>query len=182
MKKRNLVIVAFMLVAAMTIGVGYANLTTTLALRGTASYDHTEATDEFASNIIFTAADVTQSGSLTEVTDTATISTDGKAVDFSVKTLATTSDKAIFKFTITNQSNVAATVKINANKVDGSTNPSSTEDYYQFSYSGLDANGVVLQPNGTVDVEVTVSLSRQPTSNVAQETWNLQIFATSEVA
>lgn len=56
MKNRRIVLVCFLLVAAMTIGIGYANLSDTLSVSGTASIDADNSQEVFEGDIYFANA------------------------------------------------------------------------------------------------------------------------------
>jgi hypothetical protein len=53
MKNRRLTIVAFLLVACLVVGFGYAQLSTTLRIDGGATIDHTGANSEFNAKVYF---------------------------------------------------------------------------------------------------------------------------------
>lgn len=116
MKKRNLVIVAFMLVAAMTIGVGYAALSVTLNVNGTASVSGADAAEEFKEDVYFSNAEkVKSTGTRTDnageaIVDTITISDDKRTASFEVKTLMGVNEYVEYTFTVKNDSTMAAAV------------------------------------------------------------------------
>ncbi len=56
MKNRRLAIIAFILVAIMAIGVGYANLTDTLQITGSAGVNRDDSAEAFDADIRFTKA------------------------------------------------------------------------------------------------------------------------------
>lgn len=176
MKKRNLVIVAFMLVAAMTIGVGYAALTGTLTLSGNAQYDKDASDNAFEEDLVFTNAEQTGFGSAyTAGTLEDSCSASEQSATFSVKTLATVNDEAVFVYTITNNNNVAATLAVNANNEDGTANPDVMESF--------DVDWVLssntIAAGDTVTLTVTVTLKQQPTTTISLEQYVLNITATS---
>ena len=177
MKKRNLVIVVFMLIAAMTLGVGYAALTATLTVTGDAQYDKNASDNAFEEDLIFTNAEQVGFGSAYTVgTLEDSCSASAQTATFSVKTLATTSDAAVFEYTITNNNNVAANLSVEALNADSTANPTEMTSFdvdYAFSSTTVAANG------GTVTLTVTVSLKNQPTTTISLENYVLNITATS---
>lgn len=60
MKNRRLVIVAFVLVAVICLGVGFAALQDTLTVDGTISFDETKGNEEFDEDVYFTAGSAVQ--------------------------------------------------------------------------------------------------------------------------
>ena len=56
MKNRKTIIVAFLLVAALCLGIGYAALTDTLNINGTANISKSAAETEFDEDVYFTSA------------------------------------------------------------------------------------------------------------------------------
>ncbi len=97
MKNRKTAIVAFLLVAVMCIGAGYAVLTDILDIQGVANVSATEAEKVFESKIYFTHAVANETGNTAEVNG----NTPDKAT-FTVNTLAGKGNKATFTFTIKN--------------------------------------------------------------------------------
>lgn len=131
MKKRNLVIVAFMLVAAMTIGVGYAALSANLMITGTAILDLAVAEDQITENVYISAGTAQCDGTHlfdkegNEITnysyaDKSLKDFSGEKlvnVSFAVNTLAQIGQQVTFTYTITNDSSegVEATVLLDGN-------------------------------------------------------------------
>lgn len=107
MKKRNLVIVAFMLVAAMTIGVGYAALSVELTLTGNAVYDVEGAQEDFESDVYFASGEVVTedtTGSGSTADSIGEITTGAHAVTFNVMSPIYAGEKAVFEFVVKNDS------------------------------------------------------------------------------
>ena len=67
MKNRKSVIVAFLLVAVMLLGVGYAALTDVLDITGTADVNQSAAEESFNEDIFFSAAVANESGNTASV-------------------------------------------------------------------------------------------------------------------
>ena len=112
MKNRRNVVVAFMLVAVMLLSIGYAALTDTLDITGSADVNQSAAEEAFNEDIYFSAAVANQTG------NTASVNSDNNdKASFTAKTLKGAGDKATFTFVITNDGDVDAEVtpKISSN-------------------------------------------------------------------
>ena len=178
MKKRNLVIVAFMLVAAMTIGIGYAALTGTLVLSGNAQYDKDASDNAFEQDIVFTNATQTSFGSAYAAgTLEDTCSAANQAATFSVNTLANIVDEAVFEYTIQNNNNVPARLSVESKNGDNTDNPTPMTSFnVEYAF-----DNPLIPAGGTATLTVTVKLKSQPTGTISLETYVLNITATSEV-
>ena len=160
MKTRRLAIIALALVTVMTLGVGYAALSDTLAVNGTATLSHAEAEEQFDVEVYFSAVGATTScvaaidGSDNDVA-TITI-TDG---------LAVVGDKATATFTITNDSAGSVTLTPAHNS---STN---------FDVA-TDAATYTIQAGQTADITVTVTLKSTVNADIS-ETFNVSFSAVS---
>ena len=185
MKKRNLVIVAFMLVAAMTIGVGYAALSVQLTVNGTARVSGEDAADEFKEDVYFSNAQKVDNtgGSYKEdattgeaIEDTITISDDKRSVTFAVKTLMGVNESVEYTFTVKNDSTMAATVTptINIENTSGAYEVKVTEitDGSPLATGNTNGNSFELDPDGgTHTFIVKITLRRMPTDQ--SETYTL---------
>lgn len=150
MKNRKFIVVAFMLVACMIVGVGYAVLTDTLNLEGDAEVSHTNAENAFDGDVYFSAVS-TGDGYTAEI-----LQTNPDKGNFTVTGLEGINDTVTITFTIMNDSDIAALVKMDA------VNTILTNDtYFAVTYS-IDATGVQIPAGGTQDVTVTVKLLKTP--------------------
>ncbi|MBE6667819.1 MAG: hypothetical protein E7607_05885 [Ruminococcaceae bacterium] len=177
MKKRRIVIVAFILTAAIAIGIGFATLTDTLTIIGNAVVDMGAAGSAFDGKIQFTAAQAVSSTGTGTQADTASFTSDDAT--FSVHKLAVKDEVSTFKFTIENTSNVPATVVVNATKVSGADNPSnSNEGIFEvtYAYSNVDK---VIPSGGTMDVTITVEVIA-PVTAEATATFGLELHVTTD--
>jgi hypothetical protein len=181
MKNRKTVVVAFMLVAVMLLGVGYAALTDTLTIIGNVTTDMTAAGDNFNDKIYFSAAEVLKAdgtGTGNKDKDTATAS--GNDATYSVHSIAVKGEKAVFKFTIKNDSNVAAKVIVNSTKTSGAANPSnSNEKYFKVTYAYGNDDMIIAAAGGTMDVTVTVE-AIYPITDTQTATLGIELVATTE--
>ena len=174
MKNRKFVVVAFVVVAAMLMGIGYAALTDTLTIIGNANVDLNGANQVFDERIYFSDAQVIKG---VENKDLVSFTADDAT--YTVHGLATIADEAIFTFTITNDSNLDALISVEATKKDGEANPSnSNPSAFTVSYAYPD--GMLIAKNGgTIDVEVTVKLAK-PIDVATSATFGLELIATSQ--
>ena len=157
MKNRKLVIVAFLLVAMMLLGVGYAALSDTLDITGSADVNQSAAEEAFNDDVFFSAAVANEDG------NTASINADNNdKASFTAKTLKGKGDKVTFTFTIKNDGDVDATVTPKLNATLGNTNP----EYFSIS---SDWNGAAqtLGAHSEITYTVTVELLKTPTETVS---------------
>ena len=151
MKNRKIVVVAFLLIAVLLLGVGYAALTDTLDITGTADADLGALNSEFDKEIYFSKAVANQSGNTASVN----ADNDDKA-SFSAKSMVK-GTPATFTFTIQNDSEheVVVTPKLNATM--GNTEP----DIYKIS-SDWGGASKTIAAGGSITYTVTVELVGDP--------------------
>lgn len=177
MKNRKRIIMAFVLVACMLIGVGYAALSTVLDITGTVNIGKEFIDKEFANDVYFSAGefvggkyDVT-SGLTTQ--DQINPGASGKTANasFTSNNMAAKGDTVEVKFTIKNDSDfdVATTIglkKVNNNDNMSNTNPSQFKIEVKYGAGGTysDLAGIstqslsVAKSGGTADVYVRVTV------------------------
>ena len=135
MKNRKTIIVAFVLVACMLIGVGYAALSTRLDITGNVNVSKESIDNQFAEDVYFCAGSfVAEGDSKFDVTsglatqDQINPTTGGKTASayFTSNNLAAKGDYVIAKFTIANESDFDVAVTIAATKANGNANMSNT--------------------------------------------------------
>lgn len=159
MKNRKTVIVAFLLVAAMLLGVGYAALTDDLYVNGTLKLDADKLADTYDKEVYFTNANNSTTGTA-GVVDTISIGEDANGdandkVTFVVNSLKTVNEVATFTFKIQNDNDFVVTA---------TPSTSFTNDYFTVAGPAT----VDVPANGSVDVTVTVTLKAIPTDGSAQ--------------
>lgn len=112
MKNRRNVIIAFLLCASLVVGVGYAALTDTLRIDGTANVKHENANNAFDGNVVF---DTTITHGVNQV-DTIEYGTDGDIANVTVNSLTVEGSTAVFEMKIVNnyQENIYVTPTIDA--------------------------------------------------------------------
>lgn len=177
MKKRRIAIVAFLLIACMVIGVGYANLSKTLSISSMA----TSEPDSGNFHVFF----LKESEFITNVSNaTATVGDTRLIANFnSGNFLKAPGDVATATFTIKNETtDLAAKVylpTLNVTQASGFYTPScafvdaagnelTTESTQKLITEGEDKY-VLLQPNETVKVKVTCTLHKTPETTITGE-------------
>ena len=156
MKNRKSLI-AVLLVAVMLLGIGYAALTDTLDITGSADVNQSAAEEAFNEDIYFSAAVANEDG------NTASVNADNNdKASFTAKTLKGKGDKVTFTFTIKNDGDVAATVTPKLNASLGNTNP----EYFSLT-SDWDGEAKVLAANSEITYTLTVELLKTPTETIA---------------
>ena len=164
MKNRKTVVVAFMLVAVLLMGVGYAALTDTLTIEANLKADTSVSQEEFNNDIYFSATSVISDATgnkaasqILEGRDSATIT----AQHFTTK-----GQVVKVKFTIKNDSTeFAARLTpefLGVINSDPSHDPVFTATW-SWNESTSDTSVFDLQPNDSKDLWVTITLIETPT-------------------
>ena len=157
MKNRKTVVVAFLLAAVLLLGVGYAALTDTLDITGSADVNQSAAEEAFNEDIYFSAAEANEAG------NTASVNADNNdKASFTAATLKGKGDKVTFTFTITNAGDVDATVTPKLNASLGNTNP----EYFAIS-SDWNGEAKTLAAHNEITYTVTVELIKTPTETIS---------------
>lgn len=157
MKNRKTVVVAFLLAAVMLLGVGYAALSDTLDITGSADVNQSAAEEAFNEDIYFKAAVANQEG------NTASVNADNKdKASFTAATLKGKGDKVTFTFTIANDGDVAATITPKLNATLGNTN----SEYFSI-VSDWDGAEKELAAHSEITYTVTIELLKTPTVTIS---------------
>ena len=176
MKNRKFVVVAFLLVAVLLLGVGYAALTDTLTIIGNAHIDLDQANITFDEKVYFSAAAATSSTGTGTVDDVASYTADDAT--FTANKLATVGQQSVFTFTIKNDSNVDAVISVNPTKLSGAENPSNSNTQ-KFTVEYAYPQGQTIAKNGgTITVVVTVTV-KEPVTAATSATFGIELTATS---
>lgn len=163
MKNRKTVVVAFLLCAVLLLGVGYAALTDTLDITGSADVNQSAAEEAFNEDIYFSAAVANPATGEQTTPNTASVNADNNdKASFTVKSLQGAGDTATFTFTIVNEGDVDATVTPKLNATLGNTNT----EYFSLT---SDWNGAsqTLAAGGSITYTVTIELLKTPTETIA---------------
>lgn len=157
MKNRRNVVIAFMIVAVMLLGIGYAALSDTLDITGSADVNQSAAEEAFNEDVYFSAAVANQDG------NTASVNADNNdKASFTAATLKGKGDKVTFTFTITNAGDVAAEVTPKLNATLGNTNP----EYFSIS-SDWAGEAKILAAHSEITYTITVELIKTPTETIS---------------
>ena len=157
MKNRRNIIVAFLLCACLIVGVGYAALTDTLDVTGSADVNQSAAEEAFNEDIFFSAAVANEAG------NTASVNADNNdKASFTANTLKGKGDKVTFTFTIKNDGDVNATVTPKLNATLGNTNP----EYFSI-VSDWDGATKNLAAHSEITYTLTVELLKTPTETIS---------------
>ena len=150
MKKRRIVIAAFLICATLIAGIGYAGITETLTINGTAT---TTATDV---NVYFSAASITHQSSGGGATP-GVPGTGVKSVTFTASGLKTKDDSVTATYTVTNGSDYPVKLSVPTIEVFDTTNFDVTSSFT--TEVDLDAAGGA---KSTYEFTVTVKLKNTP--------------------
>lgn len=110
MKNRKTVVVAFLLIATLLLGVGYAALNDTLTIAGQANVTTGKAEDALNEDVYFYSATASSTTGTSGVADTASVLTDKDRASFTVHSLALGGETATFTFVVYNESNHEVTL------------------------------------------------------------------------
>lgn len=181
MQNRKKILVAFLLVAVMIIGVGYAAFTDTLTIIGNAVIDIKKAEETYEENVYFSAAefiDAESTGTGDKSKDTIG-GVDSDDASFAIHSLAIVGEKRVMKFTITNDSNVDVKISIPATKLSGDNNPSnSNEDAFSIEYAYSNPDMTIAKQGGTLVITVTITVA-EPITVQTGATFGIEYTATS---
>lgn len=168
MKKRRSLIISLLLVAALTLGIGYATLTDVLDINGTADVTQLGAQTSFDEDIYFKSATATNSGDhASVVTDDPDMST------FTANSLQGAGDTAIFTFVIQNDGDLDALVTPSL-AADGNTNT----EYFSI-VSDWNAQPRTIAAGATANYVVTVTLLKTPTDAI-HGAFHIELTATAD--
>lgn len=177
MKNRKTVVVAFLLVAAMLLGIGYANLTTTLTIIGNAHVDIAQAEVNFDNKVYFSSARLGNSTGTGGTADEISANNTDDAT-YVVNKLATKGEYSEFYFTIKNDSNVPVKISVEPTKLSGAendtnSNPSIFEVTYEYANDNME-----IPSGGEMEVKVTVKIIEAVTK-VTSGTFTIELTATA---
>ena len=157
MKNRRTVVVAFLLVAVLLLGVGYAALTDVLDITGTADVNQSILNEEFNKDIYFSAAVANQEG------NTASVNADNNdKASFTANSLKARGDQATFTFTIKNESAHVVTMTPSLHNTLGNTKP----EYFSIS-SDWEGAAKTVAAGSSITYTVTVTLIADPVDSIS---------------
>ena len=203
MKNRKILIAAFLSVAMLVTGIGYAAVSGFINIIGTATFDVDASSSAFIENIVFSNPSVAEKepaidGAATAGTDVA--SALKQTAEFTIKSLATKGDSTTFLYDIKNYNKVDANVTV----VGTANNPLFGNTFSEFfrvdsiTLKNKETNTVTsfvtnnntlsteaifnLAAGQTAELSVTVSLIKTPTANIVESdgvTYSLSLTATA---
>lgn len=202
MRNRKAIITAFLLLACMLIGVGYAAVTNVLDIQGSADVSQQQAEDEFNEDIYFTGAKAPDGAIVTSflVYDEAgqydTAKQDGKTylysaninsnnndkAQFTIKNLENKDDLQTITYQIKNDSEHNAEVSLKTiTNTNGSTqgNAVAGDFDFDFYFGTAGTKTATVAAGGTTEVTVVVKLRNQVTTAVSAS-FILELNATAE--
>ncbi len=172
MKKRRTLIISLLLVAALTLGIGYASLADDLFVTGSANIDSKNAQNAFGEDIYFTKALISDNkGTATIGADVNNHAADKVTIEVKEGALAGAGDNVVCAIEITNAGDLDANVKLNGIVV-------SNSEFFKVTTSWGSNNEQSLAAGETLDIVVTITVVKTPTVNVAT-TFDLTFTATS---
>lgn len=175
MKNRKVIVTAFLLVAVMLLGIGYAAVSDTLNFGGDATISGDQAQHEFDVDVRIAAVSETNSGYVSynpagpeiDIPDDITVDIMGSGdneqdvVDFQIFNLSDAGDTQVIWFKVTNTS------AHDANLTGSTITENGTHDYFDSSYVIYAADGstetTVLPANSEVLVKLTITVKATPT-------------------
>ena len=173
MKNRRITIVAFLLLAALTLGIGYAALSDTLWITGSASVGADAGQDAFENDIYFSKAISDQTRVRAEIDPTDNNKATMTMVTYEDKTqmpLKKVGDQLVATFTVQSKSDLDAKIKAT---VTSNANPEYFEVYTNWGDVAQD-----LLAGKTADVTVTVVLIKTPNNGAVQTSFEIRLDVT----
>lgn len=167
MKNRKTIIVAFVLVACMLVGVGYAALSDTFVLNGQATVSEDNAEDAFNEDVVLLGIVRDGVGGSDVVSDVTDISTYGytascnvaqDSASYHIYSLKGQYDSKTIVFRIKNNGDLAATLDVAVSGADTNNN----SEYFNVTYNLSNGSSTPLAAGAFVDVAVTVTLNKTP--------------------
>jgi hypothetical protein len=175
MRNRKVIITAFMLIAVMILGVGYAAVSDTLNFGGDATISGDQAQHEFDVDVRITAVSEDMSKWIPYTAEGAEIErandfvvdimgsgdNEQDVVDFQIFNLADAGDTQVIWFKVVNDS------AHDANLIGSTITENGTHDYFDSNYVIYAADGstvtTVLPAHGEVLVKLTITVKATPT-------------------
>ena len=177
MKNRRTVIVAFMLIAVMVLGVGYAALSDTLTIIGNAHIDLSAAEAGFDEKVYFSAAEATSSNGTGTTADAVSFKFDDAT--YTANKLALKEEQSVFTFTIKNDYDLPVYIIVAEKKLSGVDNPSnSNAENFVVTYAYPQGQTIAAN-GGTITVVVTVKVKESITS-ATSATFGMELTATTQ--
>ena len=172
MKKRRTTIIALLLVAALALGIGYAALADDLSIVGSANVLAENAENAFAADVYFTKAVISaDKGTAVIGNDDKGDASDKVTITVNDNVLAGMGDSVICALEISNVGDLDAKVTLGAIDV-------SFPEYFKVTTSWGSNTEQQLSAGGTLDLTVTITVVKTPTSDVST-TFEIDFLAES---
>ena len=172
MKKRRSLIISLLLVAALTLGVGYAALTDDLFVTGSANIDSDNAKEAFAADVYFTKAIISEGrGTATIGVDKNGETADKVTITVNDGVLAGAGDSVVCTLEISNVGDLDATVDMGAIVV-------SNSEFFKVTTNWGATTTKELPAQDTLDLVVTITVVKTPTVDVST-TFDISFVATA---
>ncbi len=191
MKTRRFTVVAFLLAAVMIIGIGFANLTDNLFIKGEAALSTTDARNAFDEDVYFIGENNKPDGYTGDVTglhtnaeegiDTNAVgATDNDSATFKVASLGIKDDWVMFKYVVRNDSEeFDAVISLDEGYPQTSgTNATCFKIEYTDENGAVTNQSVTCAAGGTAVLYVKVTLTATPETNLTAA-FNVNLTATS---
>ncbi len=174
MKNRRTVIVAFLLVAVLTIGVGFANLTDTLIASGSTGVNVDDAKEVFDGDVYFSKTVMNAATGTATIKDGEGANDKGDIVEIEIEDgfLKEVGDQAVITLTVKSESDLAITMAL-------PTITNSNPTYFSVTTTWLTEQQIA--PKGTLDITITVELTKTPTTDQDMN-FEIELGATSAAA
>ena len=177
MKKRRFLIISLLLVAALALGIGYANLTDDLFVTGSAGILQENAEAAFASDVYFTKAIVSEGrGTAVIGADDAGEANDKVTITVAANALSGAGDSVVCTLTVKNAGDLNASVTVATptigSEVDGDS------DYFSVT---VDPVNKTINANEEGTFVVTIKVIKTPDKDV-NATFDITMTATSLAA
>lgn len=163
MKNRRLVIGAFLMVAVLSLGVGFAALSDTLSVGGTVAYNPEAATAEFNADVYFASPAVDTSASTCEKPGSIQVAVENDGADENDKLTITVEEDAftsagqVAVITVTVQND--STDKVSVSLDTEATNTTNIQDVFTIEVTG--ANAIEADGEGVVTITITLNKTVQ---------------------
>ena len=157
MRNRKRIIASFVIIACMLMAVGFAALSDTLNINGEAEVDFASANSGFDADVYFSAAIAEN----VDKGDIANVTTEVDIARFSVRSLAAKDETAKFTFTVKNDNEFDAYVKVNNAK-----SVNNNEEYFSLVMS---ESSFTVPAHGEHSFTITVTLLKTPQLDTATD-------------
>lgn len=177
MKKRRFLIISLLLVAALALGIGYANLTDDLFVDGSAQILKANADDAFAADVYFSKAIVSEGrGTAVIEADDNDHANDKVTLTVAADALGGAGDSVLCTLTVKNAGDLNANVTVGTPVL--SSEVTGDSDYFTVS---VDPTNKTINAGEEGTFIVTVKVAKTPDKDVSA-TFTIEMTATSLAA